>query len=62
MRPTPLPGLPVILVIVVLALVTALTVSGMATEQVLLTVAAGGLLGVELVRRLFQSLPRRQAL
>ncbi|MFE7570668.1 hypothetical protein ACFU76_27535 [Streptomyces sp. NPDC057539] len=63
MRPGyPLPTMPTILVVIVLALFTALTVSGMPVETVAVTLGAGGLLGIELVRRLIQSLPRRRSL
>lgn len=53
------PSLPAILVIIVLALFTGLVVTGMPMETAVLTVATGSLLGVELVRRLLQMLPRR---
>ncbi|MFF3547313.1 hypothetical protein [Streptomyces platensis] len=63
MRPSyPLPTMPTILVVVVLALFTGLTVYGMPVETVGLTLGAGGLLGIELVRRLIQSLPHRRSL
>lgn len=57
---TPLPAAPAIIVIVVLALFTGLTLSGMPVETAGITVGAGGLLGIELVRRLIQLFPHRR--
>lgn len=58
----PLPTMPTIIVIIVLALCTALTLSGVPAESAALTLGAGGLLGIELVRRLAQSFPHRRSL
>ncbi|MEU3655697.1 hypothetical protein AB0E67_23370 [Streptomyces sp. NPDC032161] len=52
-----LPAAPVIVVVVVLGLFTGLTATGMPIETAATTVGLGGLLGIELVRRLVQALP-----
>lgn len=53
----PLPTAPAVVVVVVLTLFTGLTLFGMPAESVALTLGAGGLLGIELVRRLVQAFP-----
>ncbi|MDQ0994789.1 hypothetical protein [Streptomyces sp. V3I7] len=58
----PLPAIPTILVVIVLVLFTGLIIFGMPVETAALTLGAGGMLGIELVRRLIQSLPHRRSL
>ncbi|MBZ4020131.1 hypothetical protein CCS38_31230 [Streptomyces purpurogeneiscleroticus] len=56
-----LPTAPAIVVVVVLTLFTGLTLFGMPAESVALTLGAGGLLGIELVRRLIQTFPHHRS-
>ncbi|MFI9162823.1 hypothetical protein [Kitasatospora aureofaciens] len=55
----PLPA--VLVVVIVLGLSVALTVRGMSVQTVMELLAAAGLLGVELVRRLVEVLGTRRA-
>lgn len=56
-----LPAAPAVVVVVVLVLFTGLTVTGMPIETTATTVGLGGLLGIELVRRLGRALPARRS-
>ncbi|MEU3572551.1 hypothetical protein AB0E96_29615 [Kitasatospora sp. NPDC036755] len=57
--PGPVPA--TVLVVVVLLLTTALTGSGTPARTAVATLATGGLLGIELVRRLAEALTVRRA-
>ncbi|MFE9059126.1 hypothetical protein [Streptomyces mutabilis] len=57
----PLPTAPAAVVVIVLGLFTGLTATGMPVETTVTTVGLGGLLGIELVRRLVQALPVRRS-
>ncbi|MEU7019165.1 hypothetical protein ABZ990_00715 [Streptomyces sp. NPDC046203] len=59
---SPLPVTPAIVVIVVIAVFISLIVTGMPVEAAGITVGTGGLLGIELVRRLVQMIPLRRTL
>ncbi|GAA3828327.1 hypothetical protein ACFQ0G_00185 [Streptomyces chiangmaiensis] len=62
LRPSyPLPAAPAAVVVIVLGLFTGLTATGMPVEIAATTVSLGGLLGIELVRRLVQALPLRRS-
>ncbi|MFE2601065.1 hypothetical protein ACFXCZ_32010 [Streptomyces sp. NPDC059396] len=52
-----MPATPAAVAVIILGVFTGLTVIGMPVETTATTVGLGGLLGIELVRRLVQALP-----
>ncbi|NXY99544.1 hypothetical protein HYE82_35270 [Streptomyces sp. BR123] len=54
------PAVPAFMVVLVLCVFTALVFTGMDVQTAGITVGIGGLLGIELVRRLMQILPKRR--
>ncbi|WP_284581976.1 hypothetical protein [Streptomyces sp. 2P-4] len=60
--PSPLiPAVPAVMVVLVLGAVTGLVLAGTDLQTAAITVGVGGLLGIELVRRLVQVLPSRRS-
>ncbi|WP_437087273.1 hypothetical protein [Streptomyces sp. enrichment culture] len=55
------PAVPAVMVVLVLGLFTGLVLAGMDLQTAAVTVGVGGLLGIELVRRLMQVLPSRRS-
>ncbi|GAA1560894.1 MULTISPECIES: hypothetical protein [Streptomyces] len=56
-----IPAVPAVMVVLVLGVFTGLVVAGMDLQTAAITVGVGGLLGIELVRRLMQVLPSRRS-
>ncbi|MFF8717122.1 hypothetical protein ACF07T_37695 [Streptomyces sp. NPDC015184] len=54
------PAVPAVMVVLVLGVFTVLVLTGMALATAAVTVAVGGILGIELVRRLMNLFPTRR--